>query len=116
VRLGCDLLDERAGERRRAQNQHPLQERRLAHDNVQNRAERQQDTEDDGDCDEERLTGDSDLAEHGVEDGKQDKGDAEDVAEARRKFAEGPHDPEIIEVVVVERDSTAQRDRESLGQ
>ncbi len=110
MRLGLHLPDERGGEWGRAENQHSLQEGLPAHDDVEDRAERQKDREDGEEAPEEGLTRDLDRREHGVENCEQDEGDTKGMEESDRKFAERPDDPEVVEVVVVERDGATDGD------
>src|SRR5437867_1642256 len=103
MRARLDRADELSRERPRAEDQHPIGERSVAHDGVADRADRQKQSQDHEQARKKWAFGYARVRKERVEAGEQDHRDAEGLEESRGETAQAPDHAEIVQVVVVER-------------
>ena len=110
VRLGVDLVDDPQGQLARPQNQDALDERPATKRRVDGEPERHEQQAHDQEARQERALGRAGVRKDRVKPREQDEGHPDGLDESRGERGEASCEPEVVEVVVIERDPAAQRE------
>ena len=113
---GFDFADDLVSEGTRSEDQNALQERPLAHQAIGERSQPQKNRQDEEKAEGESLSRDVDVGEQPVQRREKHECDAGRLKKSRRELAKARDDPEVVEVVVVERHGAAERDGERLSE